>query len=200
MTDREGKPNDAGSLPVEAAPVPLTVSELARRVGIPVKQVRDALVDDLAAGVSLSNAGVVAAGEGSRERAISALERIADAAEQLAHREHVGGDDGPARRLRRPPGPGEPAAETPDRLAGVEAQVGEILEILRKRPCDEPERAAYTVKEVADRTTYKAWTIRNACNTGRIRAEKGGDGNWRIPHEELVNIQNNGLPRRPSED
>jgi len=44
----------------------------------------------------------------------------------------------------------------------------------------------YTIKEVVDLTPYAEWTIRDACNTGRIDgAEKGDDGKWRVSHEGL---------------
>jgi hypothetical protein len=52
----------------------------------------------------------------------------------------------------------------------------------------------YTVEEVADRTRYGRWTLRQACNKGVITAEKVND-QWRIPHAEMVRIENQGIGR-----
>ena len=54
----------------------------------------------------------------------------------------------------------------------------------------------YSVKEVAAQTQYKEWTIRQACNENRISGKKGDDGKWRIPHAELVRLQEEGLPAK----
>ena len=51
-----------------------------------------------------------------------------------------------------------------------------------------------TVDEAAELTGFKQWTIRDGCNKGRIKAEKSPDRRWRISHEELLKIQNEGLP------
>ena len=56
-------------------------------------------------------------------------------------------------------------------------------------------QAAYTVSEAAELTKLSEWTVRNACNKGRIKAEKSPDGQWRIPRDVLVKIQNEGLPK-----
>lgn len=56
------------------------------------------------------------------------------------------------------------------------------------------EKQSYTVDEVADRTGLAAWTIRQACNKHLISAEKVNE-KWRIPHSELVRVQNNGIGR-----
>ena len=49
--------------------------------------------------------------------------------------------------------------------------------------------------EAAELAKLSEWTIRNACNKGRIKAQKGPDEKWRISREELVKIQNEGLPK-----
>ena len=58
-----------------------------------------------------------------------------------------------------------------------------------------PDKRAYTVSEAAELSKLSEWTIRNACNKGRIKAEKVADGQWRIPRDVLVKIQNDGLPK-----
>ena len=58
-----------------------------------------------------------------------------------------------------------------------------------------PDKIAYTVSEAAELTKLSEWTVRNACNKGRIKAEKSPDGQWRIPRDVLVKIQNEGLPK-----
>jgi excisionase family DNA binding protein len=55
-------------------------------------------------------------------------------------------------------------------------------------------KESYTVEEAADRTRLARWTIRQACNKGVITAEKVNE-QWRIPHAELVRIQNHGIGR-----
>ncbi len=56
-------------------------------------------------------------------------------------------------------------------------------------------KEAYTVNEVADKTKLKPYTIRQACNRGRIKgAYKGRDHAWRIPNASLLDLLTNGLP------
>jgi len=62
------------------------------------------------------------------------------------------------------------------------------------------EKEFYTVNEVASRTqsggvaSYAAWTIRQACNSGRIaEAQRGQNRQWRIPHAALLQILQRGL-------
>jgi len=82
----------------------------------------------------------------------------------------------------------------PDRLADLEAGVAEIRQLL-KAQAGQTVKQLYTVNEVAERTGFSPWTLRHACNKGRIKAQKGPDGQWRVPHDELVKIQNQGLPK-----
>lgn len=83
-----------------------------------------------------------------------------------------------------------------ERLARLEADVREILRLQQDSLSSAvTEKQYYTCTEVSDRTNYKPYTIRQACNKGRIAAQKGPDGHWRITHDELVEIQNHGLPK-----
>lgn len=73
----------------------------------------------------------------------------------------------------------------------------EQLDIIRRQVARGADRQAYTVVEAAARLDLTRWTVRQACNHGRIRARKvpgrGKKGQWRIPHDELVRVQNEGL-------
>jgi excisionase family DNA binding protein len=57
-------------------------------------------------------------------------------------------------------------------------------------------REAYTTEQAAERLGLSAWSVRQACNTGRVRGEKTANGRgWRIPHDELLRVELEGLPR-----
>lgn len=81
-----------------------------------------------------------------------------------------------------------------DRLGVLEKVVAEVRDLVKAQRATEKVKTFYSTIEVAERLELSPWTIRNCCNKGRIRAEKGPDGNWRVPHEELVQIERNGLP------
>ena len=80
--------------------------------------------------------------------------------------------------------------------ASLEAQLDEIRSLLKQeRAAHAADKAFCTVQEVAELTKYKPWTIRQACNQGRIKGKKGDDGRWRIPREEVHRLQQAGLPK-----
>jgi transposase len=59
------------------------------------------------------------------------------------------------------------------------------------------EKEAYTVEEAAERLNRSPWTVRQWCNKGQVEDAykvhgKGRTGEWRIPHAELVRLQNEG--------
>jgi excisionase family DNA binding protein len=59
-------------------------------------------------------------------------------------------------------------------------------------------KEAYTTKEVADMLGKQEYTVREWCRLGRIAAIKlqggrGNEGEWRIPHQELIRYQKEGL-------
>ena len=95
------------------------------------------------------------------------------------------------------PAPSQPAAGdlNADRLAALESTLARIEKGMKAAQATSPEKHAYTVSEAAELTNLSEWTIRNACNKGRIKAQKGPDEKWRIPRDELVKIQNEGLPK-----
>jgi len=85
-----------------------------------------------------------------------------------------------------------------EQLAALAVGVAEIKARLESQQQSQPvEKEWYTVKEAAEQTDYSAWTLRQACNTGRIEGEKGVDGKWRVSHETIVAIRNHGLPPNP---
>jgi transposase len=76
-------------------------------------------------------------------------------------------------------------------LARIEAMLAALVE--RQAVKD-----WYAVDEVASRLGKAAFTVREWCRHGRIRAQKrsykrGKSAEWMISHAELVRIQNEGL-------
>ena len=95
----------------------------------------------------------------------------------------------------------DPLPEPPsDQITKLKNQVAEIRDLLKRQINTGVVREFYSVNEVADRAGYERWTIRQACNKGRIKATKGDDGRWRVPHEELVRLQEQGLPAEEARD
>lgn len=78
-------------------------------------------------------------------------------------------------------------------MAEIKTELAQIKELLTAQR-GEVVKEAYTVEEVAEKTKYKPFTIRQACNKGRINgAYKGRDHAWRIPRNSLLDILTNGL-------
>jgi excisionase family DNA binding protein len=79
-------------------------------------------------------------------------------------------------------------------------QLGELRELIVQEK-GEIVKEFYSTREVAKRTGLAEYTIRQACNTGRIDAEKAGNGKgseWRIPHATLQQLLQSGLPSKTS--
>ncbi|MGB7346934.1 MAG: helix-turn-helix domain-containing protein [Pirellulaceae bacterium] len=62
----------------------------------------------------------------------------------------------------------------------------------------EPPKEYYSTSEVAQMLSRSDWTVREWCRLGRIWAEKRDSGRgvskeWKISHEELLRIKNEGL-------
>lgn len=82
-----------------------------------------------------------------------------------------------------------------DRLAGVEAT---LRELQAANGCHTVVKEFYTTAEVAKLLGKRPYTVREWCRLARVRAEKthagrGLDEEWRIAHEELMRLQNEGL-------
>lgn len=84
-------------------------------------------------------------------------------------------------------------------LESLFEQIIARLDRIERRQGEAAVKEWYTIPEAAERLKLAVWTVRQACNQGRIRAEKqrfgrGGEGQWRIPHDEISRIQKEGLP------
>ena len=79
-------------------------------------------------------------------------------------------------------------------MTEIKTELAQIKELLTAQK-GEVVKEAYTVEEVAKKTGYKPFTIRQACNKERIKgAYKARDHAWRIPHASLLDLLTNGLP------
>lgn len=79
-------------------------------------------------------------------------------------------------------------------LARIEAQNLEILSLLTARKAN---KRFLPVEEAAERLDRSAWTIRQLCARGQIRAVKDEGGCWRIPTDEVARLEENGVPKLP---
>lgn len=80
----------------------------------------------------------------------------------------------------------------------ISARLDQIEELLRSILSAPAPREFYSVAEIADRLGKSAFTCREWCRLGRVNASKKmtGRGNafeWKVSHEELLRIQNEGL-------
>ena len=82
-----------------------------------------------------------------------------------------------------------------DRLSSLEDTVTELRDIVSS---SQPAKDSYTTLEVAAILHKKPYTVREWCRLQRVNAHKamcgrGCEVEWRISHEELQRIQNEGL-------
>lgn len=80
---------------------------------------------------------------------------------------------------------------TDERLDRIEAMLHELVE-------RQTIKAFYTPEEFARLVGREAFTCREYCRLGRIRAQKKASGrgkhtSWVIPHDELLRFQREGL-------
>jgi len=92
---------------------------------------------------------------------------------------------------------GSKSALEPNELAFLQRleskldRLQEALALVRVKEC-------YSADEVAAHVGRSAWVVRQWCNKGqvpgayKIRIGRGKKGEWRIPHESMVRIQNEG--------
>lgn len=89
------------------------------------------------------------------------------------------------------------------RLSDLLKAISDIRELQRqqferldKLISNSAEKESYTVEEAAERLRKAKWTVRQWCNLGYAQATKirsrGRTGEWRISHDELVRLQNEG--------
>lgn len=93
------------------------------------------------------------------------------------------------------------AAVLLEKVAVSMAKVENYLALLLKKGMV---KEWYTTKEFAEIVGRKEFTVREWCRLGRIAAKKltggrGNEGEWRIPHSELIRHQNEGLLPLPPE-
>lgn len=85
-----------------------------------------------------------------------------------------------------------------NRIEELEGLVQQIYEAVSK---PQLQKEAYTTAEVAKLLGKRPYTVREWARLGRVNAYKvcgrGAEDAWRITHEELVRIQNDGLLPRP---
>ena len=150
-------------------------------------------------------------------RLVHAMERIADALERIAGQQTLAsvetGNPATGFQLLRSdvastdqhgqaPSLGASADVSVDKIAKMETQLADIQGLLKRQEklTRASARKFYAVDEVAELTGFKPWTIRQACNKGRIKASKGDDGRWRILNDEVVRLQEEGLPAELQEE
>jgi len=85
--------------------------------------------------------------------------------------------------------------ELASRLARIEAVLCDLHELVTNR---QTTKDSYTTQEVAKILDKKPYTVREWCRLKRVNAFKamcgrGCEEEWRITHEELLRIQNEGL-------
>src|SRR5579871_1210338 len=92
---------------------------------------------------------------------------------------------------------GDTAAAMLNRMMHFLEQLPERLDRIEQSLANSVEKETYRTDEVAKRLGRSEWTVRDWCNKGRVLGAKkvhgrGRQGEWRIPHEELVRLQNEG--------
>ena len=54
------------------------------------------------------------------------------------------------------------------------------------------DRDDFSTHQAATRLSLSEWTVRQACNTGRIKGDKPGGRSWRIPLAEVERVERQG--------
>lgn len=90
--------------------------------------------------------------------------------------------------------------ELASKLVRIESVLSDLHELVTNR---QTIKDSYTTQEVAKILNRKPYTVREWCRLQRVNADKamcgrGCEEEWRISHEELVRIQNEGLLPPPS--
>jgi hypothetical protein len=142
---------------------------------------------------------------------LSTLNRIAAALERLLEQQSVrprtsNADDPLAPRSDRrqsvSPRSTEVARQSVSSIEttdSVEEQLADIRRLLVEQQRGQA-KEWYEAKEAAHLTGFKPYTIRQACNLGRIKPDwlrkDPRTGRWRIHHDAVQWIRNHGLPPR----
>jgi hypothetical protein len=80
-----------------------------------------------------------------------------------------------------------------EEIRQIKEQNLEILRLMRVAR----DRRWYNLQDAGERLNRAAWTLRQLCSHGKIRAEKGEDSQWRIAADELTRLEQEGVPRLP---
>lgn len=81
-----------------------------------------------------------------------------------------------------------------EEIRRIKEQNTEILRLMRMAR----DRRWYALQDAGERLGRAAWTLRQLCSHGKIRAEKGEDGQWRISADELTRLEQDGVPKLPN--
>lgn len=80
----------------------------------------------------------------------------------------------------------------------INRELAEIRKLLLAQRSNELVQEWYTVPEAAELTELQPYTVRQACNLGRIREEwrkkDHRTGKWRVHRDAITWIRNHGLP------
>ena len=82
-----------------------------------------------------------------------------------------------------------------ERIASLEQTIAELRDFILQQQAT---KESYSTQEVASILGRKPYTVREWCRLQRINAYKamcgrGCEEEWRVSHEELIRIQNEGL-------
>ena len=80
-----------------------------------------------------------------------------------------------------------------EEIRQIKEQNLEILRLMRVAR----DRRWYNLQDAGERLSRAAWTLRQLYSHGKIRAEKGEDGQWRISADELARLEHEGVPKLP---
>jgi hypothetical protein len=88
------------------------------------------------------------------------------------------------------------AQESAARLSRMEAKLTSLVQ-------QHTLKEFYTTDDLCKMFGRAPYTVREWCRLGRIKARKvaascGGECEWRVPHEEVVRLQNEGLLPMPA--
>ncbi len=96
--------------------------------------------------------------------------------------------------------PNRASKELVEQIASLEKTILELRDFISQQ---QPSKESYSTQEIASILGRKPYTVREWCRLKRINAFKtmcgrGCEEEWRVSHEELVRIQNEGLLPTPA--
>jgi transposase len=84
-----------------------------------------------------------------------------------------------------------------EKMEALLENLAQRLDRIEQRLAVSVVKETYTTAEAAQRVGRSEWTVRQWCNQGQVEGAKkvhgkGRTGEWRIPHDEVVRLQNEG--------